>query len=222
MDEFFLPGYLASDAPLADEARLHIAGYDDPAAIAFDALDIFGNDPNIGEDGPAQWKRETLPQFGPQFVGYVHDQFGKQRELIEKLLERWSYEPRTDYFIASMQTTGAGGIDTSTVANASLYEPPPGFSFALHRFVIFDAAHTLGSPYTNAASWWEGRMDGEMIFGNSMISGQGQLPAFMTWGTRDAPRIRDGGVLSLFMSGGPANTKIVVKGQGTLDRVSEG
>ena len=202
------------------EHLLHLAGLDGLPG-AFD-LQAYGYDSELEVDTPRVQEHEHLPQLGPPFVAFVHERFTELDRKITRALERWSYEPRTDVFIASMQTSGAGGIDIATNDKATLYEPPPGFTFALHRFVIFDTAHTLGTPYTGAGSWWELRINNEMVDGNPMVSGQGQLPAIATWGTRDAIRVRDGEVLSLFMSGGPTNTRLVVKGQGTLDRTAEG
>lgn len=175
-----------------------------------------------GGDVPAFLPGMKLPQFGPPFVRAVMERFDAMEAIADKLISRWAYEPQTVIFVASMQTTGTGGLSLATVANSSLYEPPPGFTFALHRLFIKPAGYTFGTPYTNAGSYWELRVNDEAVDGNSMISGQGQLPTVLTYGTRDAPRVRDGEVLSLFMSGGPASAEITVKGQGTFDRTVEG
>lgn len=205
MDEFLLPGVFD---PLrgSDEAILHQAGMD-YASIAADPADDYGR---------------QLPQFGPPFVRYVHERFNAMDKAMDKALAKWMYEPVTVFIIASMQTDGSGNLGQTVQGNTLLWETPPGQTLALHRLTIRDVAHTFGAPYTNAASYWELRVDNEMIDGHSMVSGVGQLPVVVTYGTRDAPHIRDGEGLSLFMSGGPINTQVVVKGQGTLDRTAEG
>lgn len=201
-------------------AALHIAGFDSEA-IRSDPVDVFGNDPDIGPDPPYAPNLEHLPQFGPPFVQYVHRRFDKLEKVAEKLLQRWAYEPTTVGFIAAIATTGSGGIDLKTNGNAMIYETPPGFTLALHRLSIAAVGFNFGTPYTNAGAYLEIRVDDQMVDGNSLVSGQGSLPTIGSWGTRDAIRIRDGSQLSLFMSGGPANTTVTVLGQGTLERQAE-
>lgn len=221
-DDFLLPGVFDS-LVRGDASALHLAGLENPH-VAYDPVDVFPDD-TVLIDPEGAPPREHLPQFGPPFVKFVDDRFTRLERLVERLMEKWSYEPVTAFFVASVQTTAAGGLSLNTTPNCSLYEPPPGFTFALHRLTIFTGGttgNTFATPYTLAASGWELRVNDQLVDGNSMISGQGQLPIVATWGTRDAPRIRDGEVLSLFMVNGPASTLITVKGQGTLDRTIEG
>lgn len=185
-------------------------------AIGYDPADL--SHPSLGTELDV----EELPQWGPPFVKFVDHRISELEKKVEKALEKWSYETTTDIFIASMNTDASGNISAATNKNATLYEPPPGFTFALHRLIIRDGTHNFGSPYTNAASWWELQVNGETIDGNSMVPGQGQLPIVGTWGTRDALRVRDGQILSFFMNGGPATTGIFIVGQGSLDRTIEG
>jgi hypothetical protein len=55
-----------------------------------------------------------------------------------------------------------------------------------------------------------------------MVAGVGSLPFEKTWGTRDAPRIRDGEVATFFLALGPVSKRITIKGQGSVDRTIEG
>ena len=226
-ENFVLPGVF-DPLVYGDERDLHIGGLDAPQ-IYGDTFDVFPDDTNLSFPEPDTGKVEQLPQFGPPFVKAVMHRLTKTEEAIGKLVDlamaRWMYESRTDFFFATMQTTGTGGLDQATTPNCIIYEPPPGFTFALHRLTIRTQSGNgsqFATPFTGAASGWELRVDNELIDGNSMISGQGQLPIVATWGTRDAPRVRDGEILSLFMVAGPTNAQIIVKGQGPLDRTIEG
>jgi hypothetical protein len=227
MSDDLLPGFFLDFADADSVAvALHLAGADS-ASVREDSPDVFGNDPVItSTDGPSQWNREQLPQFGPSFVSYTHERFDRIEKLIEKHLARWSYEPVTVVLVASMQTDGSGNVGRGVQANSILYEPPPGFTLALHRFSILNGGNNFGTPFNAAAGYWELRVNDEMIDGASLeapAAGKvgGTLPVVKTWGTRDAPRIRDGEVMSLFMSGGPVSQKLTVKGQGTLERQPE-
>lgn len=225
MADDLLPGFFLDFAD-ADSVALHLAGADS-RSIREDPVDVFGNDPlPLEVDGPAQWDREQLPQFGPSFVSYTHERFDRIEKLIERQLAKWSYEPVTVVLIASMQTDGSGNIGRGVQANSILYEPPPGFTLALHRFSILNGGNNFGTPFNGAAGYWELRVNDEMVDGASLeapAAGKvgGSLPVVKTWGTRDAPRIRDGEVMSLFMSAGPVSQKLTVKGQGTLERQAE-
>ena len=75
----------------------------------------------------------------------------------------------------------------------------------------------IQATLVGTTGYWEARVNGEMIDGNIV-----NLPFVKSWGTRDAPRIRDGEVLSLFMSGGPVSKRLTIKGQGSYDRTIEG
>ncbi len=222
--EFGIPGtFDPTESWPENEMTLHEGGADGiaPASDPITALAGglgYGIIPGI----PNEIEKKELPQWGPPFVAFVDGRISELERAMAKAIEVWSYRSRTDIFIASMNTDGSGNISPATNPNSTLYEPPPGFTFALHRISIVDAGHTLGSPYTAAGSYWELRINNQTVEGNSMISGQGQLPTFGTWGTRDALRVRDGEILSFFMSGGPTNTMITIKGQGTLDRTIEG
>lgn len=219
-EDFNLPG-LMHPVMLADAASLHIGGLDH-YGIRYDAPDVFGNDPAIETDGPEDWKREQLPQFGPAFVRFTEERFNKLDALVQHLLARWSYQPTTVFGIASIQSTSAGGIAQATNGNGMIYEVPPGFTLAVHRLEIRDGGHTFGNPYTGAGGYWELRANDEMRDGGSLVSGTGSFPIVRTWGTRDAPHFRDGENVNFFMSGGPASTPVYIRLQGTLDRTIEG
>lgn len=213
-----------------DERHLHQGGLDEIASasdpitaltggIGLDPFDVYPS-----EETQLDIEPKELPQWGPPFVKFVDDRITELEKRVIRELEKWQFQTRTDFFIASMNTDGSGNISLAVQPNAALYEPPPGFTFALHRLGIFVGASSpnFGNPYTNAGSWWELRINGETIDGGSMVSGQGSLPVVRTWGTRDALRVRDGEVLSFFMQGGPTPRNIYIKGQGSLDRTIEG
>lgn len=219
-----LPGFFL-DFSDADSVALHLAGAD-RAAIREDTPDKFGNDPLLTPADTEQWDREHLPQFGPSFVSYTHERFDRIERLIERQLARWSYKPVTVVIVASMNTDAGGNLGRGVQANSILYEPPPGFTLALHRLSIKAGGSNFGTPFNGAAGYWELRVNDEMVDGASLEAPAvgktgGILPVVKTWGTRDAPHIRDGEVMSLFMSAGPASQSITVKGQGTLERQPE-
>lgn len=186
-------------------------------AIGFDPYDLYV--PSADDQSDVE---QNLPQWGPPFVKFVDQRLSKLERAVIAAMEVWKYQSVTVVFPSSMQTDSSGNIGQAQTPNANIYTPPPGFTLALHRIIIRNTANNFGTPFTNAGSWWELRVNGEPIDGASMVSGVGSLPVVKTWGTRDAPRIRDGQVLSLFMSAGPASAAIFVLGQGTLDRTIEG
>lgn len=217
-DEFLLPG-LFDNLALGDESDLHQAGFD-YSGIAQDQRDIFPDDFVLTPDNPPG---EQLPQFGPPFVRYVHDRFTRMDRLMAKMLARWSYEPTTVVIFGAMNADANGNINRSITPNAILYEPPPGFTLALHRLTISAGGNNFGTPFTVAAGYWELRVNDEMLDGGSLVSGAGSFPVARTWGTRDALRVRDGEVLSLLVSGTNtfAGKVVTVRGQGTLERQAE-
>lgn len=187
------------------------------------AVDTWGNDPDLTADSPEQWKRE-LPPFGPAFVPFVDGRITELQKTVQRLIDRWAVEPVTIVDLATMQADGSGNIDTPQTPNATLYEAPAGFTFALHRLTISVVGSNFGTPYTSAAAYWELRRNGEFVYGASMVSGQGSLPAVKEWGTRDAPRLRAGASFSIFISGGAglAGKQVQLGIQGTQDRTQEG
>jgi hypothetical protein len=215
---YLLPGEFDA-IPNPDEVALHQGGYDLATTD-----NPFPNDPGLLTDGPEQWSREQLPQFGPAFVRYVYDEFGKVQEALDRSLAKWSYEPTTAVIFGSMNSDANGNISRGVQGNAILMEPPPGFTFALHRLVISVAGYNFGTPFNAAGAYWELRVNDEMMDGGSLVANVGSFPVAYSRGTRDAVRCRDGEVLSLFVSGTAAfaNKSITVRGQGTLDRNEAG
>lgn len=185
------------------------------------ATDIFPNDTELSADGPAEWKRE-LPPFGPAFVPFIDGRLTELEKAVHRLIAVWAFQSVTITDVATVNTDSSGNIDLPAQGNASLYESPAGFTLALHRLVITVGGSTFGSPFTGAGGYWELRVNQGTIYGASMVSGSGSLPVVVQWGTRDAPRVRAGQVLSLFMSGGPTSKAVTVAIQGTLDRTQEG
>lgn len=187
------------------------------------ATDIFPNDPELAADGPDEWRRE-LPPFGPALVPFIDGRITELQKTVQRLIDKWSVESVTILDFATMQADGSGNIDTPQTPNAVLYDVPAGFTMALHRLVINVPGNNFGTPYTAAASWWELRRNGATVYGQSIVSGTGSLPAVKEWGTRDAPRARAGESFSLFVSGGAglAGKQVQVAIQGTADRTQEG
>lgn len=205
-DGFLLPGVFD---PLtgSDEASLHEAGLD-AVQVRHDPTDDFGI---------------QLPQFGPAFVPFVHQRISELEAKIDKALGKWSYEPTTAVIFAAMNSDANGNVGRTLQGNSILYEPPPGFTLALHRLTINVGGFNFGTPFTVAAGYWELRVNDEAMDGGSLVANAGSFPVARTWGTRDALRVRDGEVLSLFVSGTGtfANKSLTVRGQGTLERNPE-
>lgn len=225
---FGIPGTFdpTEDWP-ANEQTLHQAGADqiapayDPITALTGGIGLDPYDVYPSEDTQLDIEKKELPQWGPPFVKFVDDRMTELERKVIRELEKWQFQTRTDFFVAGMQTDGSGNISAIN-PNCNLYEPPPGFTFALHRIGIFLDGSTFGTPFTGAGDYWELRINGEAIDGGSLVSGQGSLPVVKTWGTRDALRVRDGEILSIFVVGVTANKRITVKGQGSLDRTIEG
>jgi hypothetical protein len=218
-DGYLLPGMFGTLYDDPGEATLHQAGFDS-LEVSTDDLDRFGNDVVLASDGPEQWSRENLPQFGPAFVRYVHDEFSKVHGAINKSIAKWSYEPTTAVIFGSMNADANGNVNRAVSDKAMLYEPPPGFTLALHRLVISVGGFNFGTPFSAAGAYWELRVNDEMMDGGSLVAGSGSLPVAYSRGTRDAVRCRDGEVLSLNIVGTAAlaGKSVTVRGQGTLER----
>lgn len=222
-EDFVFPGMLD---PLtgATPGSLHMAGLD-LLQIRDDFVDVFPNDTDIApDDRNVGITNEGLPQFGPPFVKAVmHKLTATERAvaaLMEASMKRWAYEPTTKLFVASFQADASGNVGRNQTPNAAIVEPPPGFSFAIHRITVIGAGGTFGVPIAGANGFWELREDDEAIDGGSLVSPNG-IPFVKTWGTRDAPRIRDGAIGSYFQGGSVAafaNKNLTVKLQGTWER----
>jgi hypothetical protein len=236
--EFFIPGTFEVEPPYreGDPENLHQGGLDtiDPAydpihtgiltgAIGFDPADYASTSLETQQD-----IEPNLPQWGPPFVTFVDKRITELEKKVDKAIERWSFEPVTAFYMASVQTTATGGLDQATTPNCIFLEPPPGFTFALHRLEVLTpgTAFTFASPFNGAGSYWEFRVNNEARDGGSLVANAPLrpfgLPFVVTYGTRDAPRVRDGEIGSLFLNAGPNSTKITIKAQGTLDRTQEG
>lgn len=233
-DGFLLPGVF-DPLPDGNPAAFHEAGFGyEHLSVMFDPVDVFPNDTDLYQEGVEESlgiaQREQLTQWGPNFVAAIHEHLSEiDRKLDEdrkRHLERWSFEPVTLVITSAMQTTATGGVDQTTVGSAEIFSPPPGFTFALHRMTISNGGNNFGTPFNSAGAYYEIRVNNEMVDGDSLVAAAGQyskgLPVARTWGTRDAPRIRDGQVLSLFVNAGPTSQKIVINTQGTYDRSAEG
>lgn len=212
-----------------NEQTLHQAGLDqiDPAYDHIDTLSgAIGFDPSDLDETSLQTRqdieRKNLPQWGPPFVQFVDERITGLEKKVQEAIQQWSFQTRTDFFVGSMNPDVSGTIDPAKTPNAYLYETPPGFTFALHRFTVLADSFSFAVPASAAGSYYEIRVNGEAIDGGSLVSPNG-IPFVRTWGTRDAPRIRDGEILSLFVfQSGASGHRVTVKGQGSLDRTIEG
>lgn len=232
LDEFF--GASPPWDPTSDgnEEVFHQGGLDgiDPS---YDAVrskllaGAIGLDPYDGVYPSEQTQlsiEQELPQWGPPFVKFVDGRLSELEKKVEDALGKWQYQTQTYFNVASFNTDASGNVGTGVQDKANILTPPPGFTIALHRIGIFADGFNFGNPFTAAATWWELRIGNETIEGGSTVSGQGSIPVIKTWGTRDALRIRDGEVLSFFLTGaaGIANKRITIKMQGSVDRTIEG
>ena len=229
--EFFFPGTFEVEPPYREGTpeNMHLAGLDgiDPAydannaaltgVIGFDPMDLISPSLDTRED-----IEHELPQWGPPFVKFVDGRISDLEKKVNEAIEKWSFQTQTYFNIASLNTDASGNIGTGVQDKANILEPPPGFTIALHRFSIFPDGSTFGTPFTAAGAYWELRIGNETIDGGSMVSGVGSIPVVRTYGTRDALRIRDGEILSFFMSAGPASKRITLKMQSSVDRTIEG
>ena len=229
--EFFFPGTFDEEPPEVspNERTFHQGGLDaiDPAydsshnvltgAIGFDPVDLFAPSLQTRDDIEPE-----LPQWGPPFVKFVDGRITELEKKVDKAIEKWSFQTQTYYNVASLNTDASGNIGTGVQDKANILTPPPGFTIALHRIGIFPDGSNFGTPFTAAGSYWELRIGNETIDGGSMVSAVGSIPVVRTYGTRDALRIRDGEILSFFMSAGPASKRITIKMQSSVDRTIEG
>jgi len=236
LDEFYGMSPPWDQQPTDSERVFHEGGLDqiDPAfdqvsaqvlagAIGYDPTDL--THPSIDT---RQDIEQQLPQWGPPFVKFVDHRISELEKLMHKAMEKWAYETVTMRSVASGQTSGTGGINLGNSPNSSLVIPPPGFTAAIHRMevVLPGSAFTFAAPFNGAGSYWELRLNNEAIDGGSLVAAAVLrpfgLPFVLTYGTRDAPRVRDGEVLSFFLNAGPNNQQITIKTQFSYDRTIEG
>jgi hypothetical protein len=192
-----------------DERSLHLAGLDASPIAGASQEDI---------------ESRQLPQFGPPFVRYAHERFSRLERMIDAALEAWSYRPQTFFSVSSFLTDASGRANRGLSQNTIVVDPPPGWTVAVHRIVILCAGQTFGSPLTNASAWWEFQVNQETLDGSPLTAATGGLPLVKTWGTRDAPHVRDGELGSILIDGTAAfaGKSITVKCQGTMIRSAEG
>lgn len=230
--EYFIPGTFDPTESWPENVEtMHQGGLDqiapakDPGiAIGFDPFDIVM--PSLATEESVE---KTLPQWGPPFVAFVDQRISELERLINaSIRDKWQYESQTHIYTGSVQTTGSGGLDQVTTPNCVIFEVNPGFTFALHRLEITlpGTNFNFATPFNGAGAYWELRVNNEARDGGSLVANAPLkafgLPFVLTYGTRDAIRVRDGEICSLFLNAGPASTKVDIKCQGTLDRVIEG
>lgn len=230
--EFFFPGTFEVEPPYreGDPQNLHQAGMDaiDPAydaihpdnlagAIGFDPADYA---PSLDSELTIE---KGLPQWGPPFVKFVDHRISELEKKVQKAIEQWSFQTQTFVLETSFNTDGTGNVGAPGSAAPVLVESRPGWTYALHRFIVLQDPATFGTPFTGAGCYWELRMNGvETVDGGSLASGSGSLPFVKTYGTRDALRIRDGELLTFFIFNTSANKRMTVKLQCSVDRTIEG
>lgn len=235
--EFFVPGTFDIEPPYAEpnEATFHEGGLDqiDPAfdqihgdllagAIGYDPSDLLPSEQTQHDI------EQQLPQWGPPFVRFVDGRLSELEKKVDKAIEKWSFQTQTIVFNGSAQTTGSGGLDQVTTPNCIILSSDPGWTFAIHRLEVLvpGTAFNFATPFNGAGAYWELRVNNEARDGGSLVLNAPQrafgLPFVLTYGTRDAIRVRDGEIASLFINAGPANTKIQYKCQASMDRTIEG
>ena len=205
----------------SDAEIFHLAGLDG-LPRAFDPQVAPAYDPSLSVETQRVRDREHVPQLGPDFVTFVHDRFTKLDELMTRALMKWSEKPTTFFAFATFNSDGSGNVTRAIAGSSVFLEPPPGWTMTIHRLSIQVSGSTFGAPFTGAGGYWELRVNDEAIDGGSLVSGSGSFPVVRTWGTRDAPHVRDGELASLFVSGGPVSKAYTLKAQGTQVREAEG
>lgn len=229
--EFFFPGTFDDEPPVVEgnPVNLHQAGVDgiDPAYDAgHSALTgVIGFDPYdyvYTSEETRQNIEKELPQWGPPFVKFVDGRITELEKKVEKALEKWQFETQTFVEQNSFNTDSSGNVGANPANAPIIIATNPGWTYAIHRVVILLDGSTFGSPFTAAGAFWELRVNGETIDGASCVSGQGSLPKILTYGTRDAPRVRDGENLTFFANALTANKRMTVKVQASVDRTIEG
>lgn len=231
LDEFYSanPGW-DQDPSNANERSLHQGGLDriDPAfdATHFDVLSgAIGLDPSDlylpSEETQFDIERE-LPQWGPPFVKFVDGRISELEKKVDQAMAKWQYQTQTFIDQNTFNTDSGGNVGANPANAPILIASLPGWTYALHRAIILLDGATFGAPFTGAGDFWEFRINGETVDGRSLVSGQGSLPVVVTYGTRDALRIRDGENLTFFANGLTANKRMTVKVQCSVDRTIEG
>jgi hypothetical protein len=235
--EFYAPGtFDPTEGEVANEYSLHQGGLDqiDPAydathqnllagVLGFDPADVYA--PSLDTELTIE---KELPQWGPPFVKFVDGRISELEKKVEAAIEKWQFQTQTVVFGSSAQTTAAGGLDQVTTPNCIFLSSDPGWTFAIHRFEVTvpGTAFNFATPFNGAGAYWELRVNNEARDGGSLVLNAPQrafgLPFIIAYGTRDAIRVRDGEIASLFLSAGPASTKIQIKCQASMDRTIEG
>jgi len=224
--EFFIPGTFDTEPPNVEgnPVNLHQGGLDqiapasDPiteltGAIGYDPYDLL----YPSADTQLTVEKKSLPQWGPPFIAFVDDRITELERIMTNELKKWQFQTVTFCKAVSLQTDSSGNIN-----NGILFECPVGFTFALHRISIKPSGSNFGTPFTTAG-YFEIRVNTDMVDGSQI--GTSPLPSYpivKTWGTRDAIRVRDGEILSLFMVTGPTSSQITVHLQASFDRTTEG
>lgn len=148
-------------------------------------------------------------------IGTTEFEFVSPAELRSILGEAAAMQrrlsPQTTRPFDAILLDGTGG------GTLELYKVPAGLEFALHRLLITDDTHTPGAPFTAAAGYADirrrgGARDDFVLFS----AAAGGIPAKVTYSDVTAPRYRNLETIEIVIVGGPANTSITVKAQGTL------
>lgn len=231
LDEFWSPGtFDPTEEWPANERTLHLAGLDgiDPAydaghsaltgIIGFDPADYIQTSEETQLD-----IEQNLPQWGPPFVKFVDGRITDLEKKVNKAIEKWQFETQTFVIESSFNTDGVGNVGSNAANAPVLIQANPGWTYAVHRYIILLDGSNFGTPFTIANGYWELRYNGvETVDGGSLTSGQGSLPVVKTYGTRDALRVRDGENLTFFLFNASATKRVTVKLQCSVDRTIEG
>ena len=136
-------------------------------------------------------------------------------EVLDRKLSGFSRpaEPYRDFNTTALDANGNSGIPgaANNPNPVSLFEPPPGFTWALHRLKIQAEGQTFGATYPGGYIYVlrAGRLEEFVDLGLG-------LPAVITY-TSDAPIYNNGETISILVSGGPASTVLVVDMQVTIE-----
>lgn len=150
------------------------------------------------------------------------------QRIIEETLSGWNRPPQRMRPVAAIQLdasgnsvggrqgpVGAGGVVSPSVV--SLWDCPQGYSFRLHRMTLHPDGITFGAPFVNAAGFIEIIRGGLMQDGISFATPG--LPLVWSAGTADAIDFTNGESVDVKVTGGPANTALSIRMQGTLEPI---
>jgi hypothetical protein len=161
----------------------------------------------VGESSPVDIEGRVLPQFGPAFVPYVHDEFAKIRDHLAQL---GRLLPPHDRIWGEIGTTKLDGSGNGTVE----FEVAPGFELFVHRLFINDGVSTFGAATTGG--YLELQNSKQTVDGTSLATVG--LPAVYTVSSSAAICVPGGNQFTVKATGLTANRSLTVVVGGRLIR----